>query len=84
MEGDFVGRAGDPRAEMPALHRNFAPDRLARRIAFAGDGSVWTVMGFLRGIHAHRACHPGSLDIYLRQADAEAPDFFAFSPKTMA
>ena len=41
-------------------------------------------MGFLWAIYAHRAYHLGNIDIYLRQSDTKAPDFFHFNPTMMA
>lgn len=65
--------------------RNFSAlsaTQLARRVVWAKR--EWTVMGFLWGAFAHRAFHIGNIDIYLRQADVVAPEFFEFNPATMA
>ena len=47
-------------------------------------GRTWSVMGFLWAAYAHRAFHIGNIDIYLRQADVVAPEFFEFNPAVMA
>jgi uncharacterized damage-inducible protein DinB len=64
--------------------RGFDEATLDKTVRFAGDESLWSVMGFLWGLYAHRAYHLGNIDIYLRQADAPAPDFDSFAPKAMA
>jgi len=53
-------------------------------VRFAGDQTTWSVMGFLWGLFGHRAYHLGNIDIYVRQADTPAPDFYSFNPKQMA
>lgn len=82
--GDFVALARRSHEENLEILRDFSPEILAKPISFAGDGSHWTVMGFLWGMYGHRAYHLGNLDIYLRQSDNETPDFFSFQPKAMA
>ena len=64
--------------------RSFTDADLAKTVRFAGDDTTWTVMGFLWGMYGHHAYHLGNLDIYLRQADVAAPDFYSFQPKMMA
>lgn len=72
-----------------AIHRDnmerfaaLSPAQLAKRIKWSG--SDWTVMGFLWGIYCHRAYHLGNIDIYLREADEPAPDFFSNFQQAMA
>jgi hypothetical protein len=68
---------------MQAL-RGFDAATLKKSVRFAGDHSVWSVMSFLWGLYAHRAYHLGNIDLYLRQADAPAPNFYSFTSKEMA
>ena len=56
--------------------------QLEKRIQWSGRD--WTVMGFLWGIYCHRAYHLGNIDIYLREADEPAPDFFSNFQQVMA
>ncbi|MGE0038079.1 MAG: hypothetical protein AB7S93_20870 [Xanthobacteraceae bacterium] len=44
----------------------------------------WSVMGFLWGIYSHRSYHLGNIDLLLREADVEAPDFFSNFRQVMA
>jgi hypothetical protein len=62
--------------------RSFSAIQLEKHIVWAERR--WSVMGFLWGMYAHRAFHIGNIDIYLRQADVVAPEFFEFNPITMA
>lgn len=64
--------------------RSFTDVELGKTVRFAGDDTTWSVMGFLWGMYGHHAYHLGNLDIYLRQADVAAPDFYSFQPKMMA
>ncbi len=47
-------------------------------------GRDWTVMGFLWGIYSHRSYHLGNIDILMREADENAPDFFSNFQQQMA
>ncbi|KWN07836.1 hypothetical protein WT83_25000 [Burkholderia territorii] len=55
---------------------------LDKKVVFVGR--QWTGMGLLWGIYAHRAFHLGNVDIYLRQTDVVAPEFFEFYAPTLA
>jgi hypothetical protein len=44
----------------------------------------WSVMGFLWGIYSHRSYHLGNIDLLLREADVDAPDFFSNFRQVMA
>lgn len=84
-------KEGNLAANTAALHeldmqrfRSFDEPLLNKTVRFAGDQSTWSVMGFLWGLYGHRAYHLGNLDIYVRQANVEAPDFYSFNPKAMA
>lgn len=59
-----------------AVLRTFAAEDLAKTLHFVGR--EWTGMGLLWGMYAHRAFHLGNIDIYLRQSDVVAPEFFEF------
>lgn len=62
-----------------ALFGSYTEEQLRKRIRWTGR--EWTVMGFLWGIYSHRSYHLGNIDLYLREADAPAPDFFSsFQP----
>ncbi len=82
QKGDFREIAHRAQAETLAAFRSFEPGQLAKHIIWVGR--TWTVMGFLWGAYAHRAFHLGNIDIYLRQADVVAPEFFEFNPLQMA
>ena len=41
-------------------------------------------MGLLWGMYSHRAYHLGNIDLYMRQGDMNAPDFFTMEPTMMA
>jgi uncharacterized damage-inducible protein DinB len=81
-QGDFRATAKRAQAENLELFGSYAPAQLEKHVTWVGR--TWTVMGFLWGAYAHRAFHLGNIDIYLRQADVVAPEFFAFEPATMA
>lgn len=44
----------------------------------------WSVMGLMWGIYSHRSYHLGNIDMLLREADVEAPDFFSNFWQVMA
>jgi uncharacterized damage-inducible protein DinB len=47
-------------------------------------GRDWSVMGFLWGVYSHRSYHLGNIDLLLREAAADAPDFFSNFRQVMA
>jgi uncharacterized damage-inducible protein DinB len=79
---DLVGEAMKLHDANMAVFAGFDDERLARRISWVER--EWSIMGFLWAIYSHRAYHLGNLDIYLREADAPAPDFFSAFPAVMA
>jgi uncharacterized damage-inducible protein DinB len=81
-EGDFRAEAKRLHAENLGAVRGFGEEVLAKPVRFVGRD--WTGMGLLWGMYAHRAFHIGNIDIYLRQSDVIAPEFFEFNPTQMA
>lgn len=82
MRRDFVGEAMKLHQANMRILDTFTEDDLRKRIHFSD--CTWSTMGFLWAIYAHRAYHLGNIDIYLRQSDTKAPDFFHFHPTMMA
>jgi len=80
--GDFQAIAHRSQKTIVAAFAALTQEQLDRRVVWVGR--TWTVMGFLWGAYAHRAFHIGNIDIYLRQADVVAPEFFEFNPVLMA
>jgi uncharacterized damage-inducible protein DinB len=72
--GDLIGEAGKLHADSMQLLHMYTDADLRKPIRFADRD--WTVMGFLWSLYAHRAYHLGNIDIYLRQSDTQAPNFF--------
>ena len=79
---DLVGDAMKLHADNMALFRGYGENQLARKIRWSGR--EWTVMGFLWAIYSHRSYHLGNIDIFMREADEEAPDFFSNFREVMA
>lgn len=80
---------GELAAEVARLHQEseqalcaLGDEDLAKTVRFADR--TWTVMGFLWAMYAHRAYHLGNIDMYLRQSDTPAPNFFRFQGEVMA
>jgi uncharacterized damage-inducible protein DinB len=80
---------GDWRALTVGMHRQrmermrgFGAAELGKKVVFADRH--YTGMGLLWAMYAHRAFHLGNIDIYLRQTDTVAPDFFRFPSEQMA
>ena len=69
-----------------AMYIYVLPNLVTTCNLFAGFFSVIQALrgNFLWAAYAHRAFHIGNIDIYLRQADVVAPEFFEFNPATMA
>ncbi len=72
--GDFVGGAMKMHGENMRVLGAFTDQQLRKTVRVAD--SAWSVMDFLWAMYAHRSYHVGNLDIYLRQSDTAAPDFF--------
>jgi uncharacterized damage-inducible protein DinB len=81
-KGDFQALAHTTQARNMYAFAALSAAQLAKHVVWARRR--WTVMGFLWGAYAHRAFHIGNMDIYLRQADVIAPEFFEFNPAIMA
>jgi uncharacterized damage-inducible protein DinB len=64
------------------LFRSYTDEQLSKKITWTGR--EWTIMEFLWAIYSHRSYHLGNMDIYLREADEKAPDFFSSFQMTMA
>lgn len=80
---------GDLATEVAQLHNEsekvlltMSDQDLAKKIRFADR--TWTVMEFLWAMYAHRAYHLGNINIYLRQSDTPAPNFFRFKAEVTA
>lgn len=82
LRGDFRAVASKVQQETIAAFDALTAAQLDKKLVWAGR--EWSVMGFLWGVYAHRAFHIGNIDIYLRQADVVAPEFFEFNPPQMA
>ena len=64
------------------LFRGYTDDQLEKKIKWSGR--EWTIMGFLWAIYSHRSYHLGNIDIFMREADEAAPDFFSNFQDVMA
>lgn len=82
MLGDIATEARKLHTQNIAQLRSYPAGLLTQSIEFSG--CTWTVMGFLWAIFAHRSYHLGNIDIYMRQGEMAAPDFFNFNPPQMA
>jgi len=80
--GDFREIAHRSQKKIVSAFAGLSQQQLDKHVVWVGR--TWTVMGFLWGAYAHRAFHIGNIDIYLRQADVVAPEFFEFNPPAMA
>jgi uncharacterized damage-inducible protein DinB len=81
-KGDFQEIAHRTQKKIMTAFAGLSQAQLDKHVVWVGR--TWTVMGFLWAAYAHRAFHIGNIDIYLRQADVVAPEFFEFNPPTMA
>lgn len=82
MTGDWRENVRRLHRENMARLRAYTQADLERKVVFADH--TYTGMGLLWSMHAHRAFHLGNIDIYLRQTDTVAPDFFRWPAETMA
>lgn len=80
---------GDWRGNLLALHREnleviraFGEAELEKTLMFADRR--WTGMGLLWAMYSHRAFHLGNINIYLRQTNTIAPDYFRFPSEIQA
>jgi hypothetical protein len=84
-----LDRSRDLLGEATRLHRDNmdrfrAFDRACLDKKISWMNRDWSVMGFLWGIYSHRSYHLGNIDLLLREANAEAPDFFVNFRQVMA
>lgn len=79
---DVVRDAMEIHRDNMALFSGYDAAQLGKHMKWSGRD--WTVMGFLWGVYCHRAYHLGNIDIYLREADEPAPDFFSNFQQQMA
>ena len=80
--GDWRQNLRRSLAENLGKLRGFGSRELEKTVMFADHS--YTGMGLLWAMYAHRAFHLGNIDIYLRQTDTIAPDFFRFPSERMA
>ena len=79
---ELVADAMKLHADNLATFRSYSDDQLDKKIVWSGR--EWTVMGFLWAIYSHRAYHLGNIDIFMREADEAAPDYFSNFRQVMA
>ena len=79
---DVIASAMKMHADNMKKFSAYTPETLAKKIKWTGRD--WTVMGFLWGIYSHRSYHLGNIDILMREADEDAPDFFSNFQQQMA
>ncbi len=77
--GDFVREAAELHEDTMRALRSYTDDQLRKTIRFSER--TWTMMEFLWTMYAHRSYHLGNIDIYLRQSDTLAPNFFHALPE---
>lgn len=79
---DLIAAAMSLHADNMQAFASLDEAQLARGMRWAKRD--WTVMGFLWGIYSHRSYHLGNIDIFMREADEPAPDFFSNFRQQMA
>jgi uncharacterized damage-inducible protein DinB len=79
---DVVAEGTKLHEENMALFKSYSDEQLVKKVTWAGR--EWTIMGFLWAIYSHRSYHLGNIDIFLREADEKAPDFFSSFQLKMA
>lgn len=79
---DLIGASMKLHADNLKAYGSISEQQLTRR--FRWSQRDWSVMGFLWGIYSHRSYHLGNIDIFMREADEEAPDFFSNFRQEMA
>ncbi len=78
VNGDLVREAVVAHEQVMTTLRSFSDAQLQKTVHFSGH--AWPMMEFLWVMYAHRAYHLGNIDIYLRQSDTLAPNFFSSIP----
>lgn len=76
--GNLVREAARLHEDTIKTLRSFTDVQLRKTIRFSDR--KWTMMELLWAMYAHRAYHLGNIDIYLRQTDTPAPNFFHSLP----
>ncbi|MDA1324721.1 MAG: hypothetical protein O3C34_08240 [Proteobacteria bacterium] len=79
---DLLADAMKLHTDNMTLFRGYSDDQLEKKIKWSGR--EWTVMGFLWAIYSHRSYHLGNIDIFMRESDEAAPDFFSNFRDVMA
>lgn len=79
---DLVGESMKLHKANMELFASYDDAQLGKWITWVGRD--WTVMGFLWGIYSHRSYHLGNIDLYVREADETAPDFFSTFQQVLA
>lgn len=79
---DLIGESMKLHAQNMQAFAEISENQLAKNLRWSGRD--WTVMGFLWGIYSHRSYHLGNIDIFMREADEPAPDFFSNFRQQMA
>lgn len=79
---DLIGESMKLHAKNMQAFAGISENQLAKNLRWSGRD--WTVMGFLWGIYSHRSYHLGNIDIFMREADEPAPDFFSNFRQQMA
>lgn len=80
--GDLIGDSMKLHAKNMQAYGGLSEERRDNKIRWSERD--WTVMGFLWGIYSHRSYHLGNIDIFMREADEPAPDFFSNFRQFMA
>ena len=76
FETDFASECTKMHEENVKTILSYSAETLSRNIKYANVER--TGMEFLWNAYAHRAHHLGHMDIYLRQANVEAPAYYPF------
>lgn len=79
---DLVGDSTRLHSTNMERFRGYDQACLDKKIRWTGRD--WSVMGFLWGIYSHRSYHLGNIDLLMREAAANAPDFFSNFRQVMA
>lgn len=79
---DLIGESMKLHGRNMQFFGGLTQQQLDRNVRWSGRD--WTVMGFLWGIYSHRSYHLGNIDIFMRESDEAAPDFFSNFRQQMA
>ena len=81
-EGDFRAMSQDAHNSNMEIVKGYTDEILEKSVRY--EGWMCSGMGLLWGMYSHRAYHLGNIDLYMRQGDMNAPDFFTMEPTMMA